>query len=92
MKKIFAIIIVFICLFTFTACDNYTMEPVNQLVKNGTVVSVSDGQVEVNVAGNLFMFDGDGYTVGESVRVVFDTNGDPTNPWVWWVIDCLPCK
>lgn len=31
-----------------------------------------------------------GCNVGEEVKVLFDVNGEPTNPWVWWVIDCKP--
>ena len=27
---------------------------------------------------------------GEQVEV--NVNGEPTNPWVWWVIDCKPLK
>lgn len=92
MKKLFVVLVSIVLACLFTACDSYTMEPMNQLVKTGKIEAVSADVVTVSVAGELYTFDGTGYTVGESVRVVFDTNGDPTNPWVWWVIDCLPCK
>lgn len=90
MKKIFVVIVALFALFTFTACESNEFEPTNQLAKNGHIVSVCGEQVSVNVGGDVFTFDGDGYTVGESVRVVFDINGEPTNPWAWWVIDCKP--
>lgn len=92
MKRFAVVIVALFALFAFTACDGYTMEPTNQLVKTGKIEAVSADVVTVSVAGGLYTFDGTGYTVGESVRVVFDTNGEPTNPWVWWVIDCKPCK
>lgn len=95
MKKIFVVFVsVVFVLFSFSACNVGAgeFEPTNQLAKTGTVVSVCGEQVEVAVGGDVFTFDGDGYTVGESVRVVFDINGEPTNPWAWWVIDCKPLK
>ena len=51
---------------------------------------MSSEQVNVNVGGDVFTFEGDGYNVGQEVKVFFDTNGEPTNPWGWWVIDCKP--
>lgn len=90
MKRFFIIVSVAFALFTFTACESNEFEPTNQLAKNGKIVSVCGERVEVAVGGDVFTFDGDGYTVGESVRVVFDINGEPTNPWAWWVIDCKP--
>lgn len=93
MKKFFVLSVLFV-VFTFTACNVGAgeFEPTNQLAKNGKIVSVCGEQVSVNVAGDVFTFDGDGYTVGESVRVVFDINGEPTNPWAWWVIHCKPLQ
>lgn len=90
MKKLFVVFISVILCVMFTACNVGAgeFEPTNQLAKTGKIVSVCGEQVEVNVGGDVFEFEGDGYTVGESVRVVFNTNGEPTNPWVWWVIDC----
>lgn len=90
MKKFIVILSVLFVLFSFSGCNVGAgeFEPTNQLAKNGRIVSVCGEQVKVNVGGDVFTFDGDGYTVGESVRVVFDINGEPTNPWVWWVIDC----
>lgn len=41
-----------------------------------------------NVGAGEFEFEGTNYYVGEEVKVYFDVNGEPTNPWVWWVIDC----
>ena len=90
MKKIFVVIVALFALFTFTACDGYTIENNYQLAKNGRIVSVCGEQVEVNVGGDVFEFEGTNYHVGQEVKVYFDTNGEPTNPWVWWVIDCKP--
>lgn len=90
MKKIFVAIVALFALFTFTACDGYTIENGSQLAKNGRIVSVCGEQVSVNVGGDVFEFEGTNYHVGEEVKVYFDTNGEPTNPWVWWVIDCKP--
>lgn len=92
MKKFFVVVSVLFVLFTFTACNVGAgeFEPTNQLAKNGRIVSVYGEQVEVNVGGEVFTFEGDGYNVGQEVKVFFDTNGEPTNPWVWWVIDCKP--
>lgn len=87
MKKLFVVIV---ALFTFTACDGYTIENNYQLAKNGRIVSINGEQVEVNVGGDVFEFEGTNYHVGEEVKVLFDVNGEPTNPWVWWVIDCKP--
>lgn len=94
MKKFFVVVSVLFVLFTFTACNVGAgeFEPTNQLAKNGRIVSVYGEQVEVNVGGEVFTFEGDGYNVGQEVKVFFDTNGEPTNPWVWWVIDCKPLK
>lgn len=92
MKKIFVVIVALFALFTFTACDGYTIENNYQLAKNGRIVSVCGEQVSVNVGGDVFEFEGTNYHVGEEVKVYFDTNGEPTNPWVWWVIDCKPLR
>ena len=92
MKKLFIVIVAVFALFTFSGCDGYTIENNYQLAKNGRIVSVYGEQVEVNVDGDVFTFDGNGYHVGQEVKVYFDTNGEPTNPWVWWVIDCKPLK
>lgn len=90
MKKFFVVLSVIVALFTFTACDGYTIENNYQLAKNGRIVSVCGEQVEVNVGGDVFEFEGTNYHVGEEVKVYFDVNGEPTNPWAWWVIDCKP--
>ena len=90
MKKFAIVIISLFALFTFTACDGYTIENNYQLAKNVRIVSVCGEQVEVNVGGEVFEFEGTNYHVGQEVKVFFDTNGEPTNPWVWWVIDCKP--
>ena len=92
MKKFFVAVSVLFVLFTFTACNVGAgeFEPTNQLAKNGRIVSVYGEQVEVNVGGDVFEFESDGYHVGQEVKVYFDVNGEPTNPWVWWVIDCKP--
>ena len=94
MKKLFVVLSVLFVLFSFTACNVGAgeFEPTNQLAKNGKIVSVCGEQVSVNVAGDVFTFDGTNYHVGEDVKVYFDVNGEPTNPWVWWVIDCKPLK
>lgn len=94
MKKIFIVVAILFTLFTCSACNVGAgeFEPTNQLAKNGRIVSVSGEQVAVDVCGNVFTFEGNGYTVGQEVKVVFDVNGEPTNPWVWWVIDCKPLK
>lgn len=94
MKKLLVVFISIILCVMFTACNVGAgeFEPTNQLAKTGKIVSVCGEQVDVAVGGDVFTFDGDGYTVGESVRVVFDINGEPTNPWAWWVIDCKPLK
>jgi len=92
MKRVFVIVSVLFILFSFTACNVGAgeFEPTNQLAKNGKIVSVCGESVSVDVGGNVYEFEGDGYTVGEEVKVFFDVNGEPTNPWVWWVIDCKP--
>lgn len=90
MKKFFVVLFVVFALFTFTACDGYTIENNYQLAKNGRIVSINGEQVEVNVGGDVFEFEGTNYHVGQEVKVFFDTNDKPTNPWVWWVIDCKP--
>ena len=94
MKKLFAIIVSMFILFSFSACNLGAgeFEPTNQLAKNGRIVSVCGEQVKVNVGGDVFTFEGDGYNIGQKVKVFFDVNGEPTNPWVWWVIDCKPLK
>lgn len=92
MKKFIVILFAVFSLFAFTACNVGTgeFEPTNQLAKNGKIVSVCGEQVEVNVGGDVFEFVGTNYYVGEEVKVFFDTNGEPTNTLVWWVIDCKP--
>lgn len=92
MKKFFVIVSVLFILFTFTACNVGAgeFEPTDQLAKNGKIVAICGESVSVNVGGEVYEFEGDGYNVGEEVKVFFDTNGEPTNPWVWWVIDCKP--
>ena len=94
MKKFVVVIVSMFIVFTLTACNVGAgeFEPTNQLAKNGRIVSVCGEQVNVNVNGQVFTFNGDGYTVGQEVKVYFDVNGEPTNPWVWWVIDCVPLK
>lgn len=94
MKKFFVVLSVLFVVFTFTACNVGAgeFEPTNQLAKNGKIVSVCGEQVSVNVGGEVFAFEGNGYNVGQEVRVFFDTNGEPTNPWAWWVIDCKPLQ
>lgn len=94
MKKFAFIVVSLFALFTLSACDIGAgeFEPTNQLAKTGKIVSVCGEQVEVNVGGDSYTFDGNGYTVGQDVTVLFDVNGEPTNPWVWWVIDCKPLK
>ena len=92
MKKFFVAVSVLFVLFTFTACNVGAgeFEPTNQIAKNGKIVSVCGEQVKVDVCGNVFEFDGTNYHEGQRVKVFFDTNGEPSNPWVWWVIDCKP--
>ena len=92
MKKFFVVLSVVFVLFSFTACNVGAgeFEPTNQLAKNGRIVSVYGEQIEVNVGGEVFEFEGTNYHVGQEVKVYFDVNGEPTNPWVWWVIDCKP--
>lgn len=94
MKKLFVVFISVILCVMFTACNVGAgeFEPTNQLAKNGRIVSVCGEQVEVNVCGEVFTFEGDGYNVGQEVKVYFNTNGEPTNPWAWWVIDCKPLR
>ena len=94
MKKLFVIIVSMFILFSFSACNLGAgeFEPTNQLAKNGRIVSVCGEQVKVEVGGDVFEFEGNGYNVGQNVKVYFDVNGEPTNPWVWWVIDCKPLK
>lgn len=94
MKKLFVVFISVILCVMFTACNVGAgeFEPTNQLAKNGRIVSVCGEQVEVNVCGEVFTFEGDGYNVGQEVKVYFNTNGEPTNPWAWWVIDCKPLQ
>lgn len=88
MKKIFVVIVALFALFTFTACESNEFDPTNQLAENGRIVSVCGEQVNVDVGGDVFEFEGTNYHVGEEVKVFFDVNGEPTNPWVWCVIDC----
>ena len=92
MKKFFVVFVSVVLACLFTACNVGAgeFEPTNQLAKNGRIVSVCGVQVEVNVGGEVFTFEGDDYNVGQEVKVFFDTNGEPTNTWVWWVIDCKP--
>ena len=94
MKRFFVVLSVLFVLFTFTACNVGAgeFEPTNQIVKNGRIVSVCGEQIGVNVGGAVFEFEGTNYSVGEDVKVFFDVNGEPTNPWAWWVIDCKPLK
>lgn len=94
MKRFFVVLSVVFILFSFSACNVGAgeFEPTNQLAKNGRIVSVCGEQVSVNVGGDVFEFEGTNYSVGENVKVFFDVNGEPTNPWVWWVIDCKPLK
>ena len=92
MKKLFVVIVALFAMFTFSACDGYTIENNYQLAKNGRIVSVCGEQVSVNVGGDVFTFEGTNYSVGQKVKVFLNTNGEPTNPLVWWVIDCKPLK
>lgn len=90
MKKFIVILSVLFVLFSFSGCNVGAgeFEPTNQIAKNGRIVAIHGEVVSVNVGGDVFTFEGDGYHVGEEVKVRFDMNGEPTNPWVWWVIDC----
>lgn len=90
MKKFIVVLSVLFALFSFSGCDGYTVENGSQLAKNGRIVYINGENVGVDVAGDVFEFEGTNYRVGEEVKVYFDTNGEPTNPWVWWVIDCKP--
>lgn len=90
MKKFIVVLSVLFVLFSFSGCDGYTIENGSQLAKNGRIVSVCGEQVEVNVGGDVFTFEGTNYHVGQEVKVFFNVNGEPTNPWAWWVIDCKP--
>ena len=92
MKRFFVVIVALFAMFTFSACDGYTIENNYQLAKNGRIVSVYGEHVEVNVGGDVFTFEGNGYNVGQRVKVFLNTNGEPNNPWAWWVIDCKPLK
>lgn len=94
MKKLFVVIVSMFILFSFSACNVGAgeFEPTNQLAKNGRIVSVCGEQVSVNVGGDVFEFDGTNYHVGDKVKVYFDVNGEPNNPWVWLVIDCKPLR
>ena len=94
MKKLFVVIVSMFILFSFSACNVGAgeFEPTNQIAKNGRIVSVCGEQGKVEVGGDVFEFEGNGYNVGQKVKVYFDVNGEPTNPWVWWVIDCKPLK
>ena len=90
MKKFVIILSVLFVLFSFSGCDGYTVENGSQLAKNGRIVYVNGDGVGVNVGGDVFEFEGTNYHVGQEVKVFFNTNGEPTNPWAWWVIDCKP--
>lgn len=92
MKKFVILFVSVVLACSFTACNVGAgeFEPTNQLAKNSRIVSMCGEQVEVNVGGEVFTFEGDGYNVGQEVKVYFNTNGEPTNPWAWWVIDCKP--
>ena len=92
MKKFFVVFVSIVLACLFTACNVGAgeFEPTNQLAKNGKIVAVCGESVSVDVGGNVYEFEGTNYNVGEEVKVFFDTNGEPTNPWVWWVIDCKP--
>ena len=90
MKKFVIILSVLFVLFSFSGCDGYTIENDSQLAKNGWIVYVNGEGVGVNVGGDVFEFEGTNYHVGQEVKVYFDVNGEPTNPWAWWVIDCKP--
>lgn len=92
MKNFFVVFVSIVLACLFTACNVGAgeFEPTNQLAKNGKIVAVCGESVSANVGGDVYEFEGDGYNVGEEVKVFFDTNGEPTNPWVWWVIDCKP--
>ena len=94
MKRFFVVLSVVFILFSFSACNVGAgeFEPTNQLAKNGRIVSVYGEQVGVNVGGDVFTFEGTNYSVGQKVKVFINTNGEPTNPWAWLVIDCKPFK
>lgn len=93
MKKTFvSVLFVLFVLFSFSGCNVGAgeFEPTNQLAKNGKIVAICGETVSVDVGGSVYEFEGTNYNVGEEVKVFFDVNGEPTNPWVWWVIDCKP--
>lgn len=94
MKKFVIILSVAFILFSFSACNVGAgeFEPTNQIAKNGRIVAIHGECVSVNVGGDMFTFEGDGYNVGQKVKVYFDVNSEPTNPWAWCVIDCKPLK
>jgi hypothetical protein len=69
MKK--GLLIVFIVLM-FAVCG-YVQ---THYSKNMVVTSVTDTDVTIeDKQGNIFAFYGDGYNVGDAVKVRFDTNG-----------------
>lgn len=94
MKKLFVVIVSLFALFPFSACNAGAgeFEPTNQLAKTGKIVAIHGEAVSVNVGCDVFTFEGNGYNVGQKVKVFLNTNGEPTNPWAWWVIDCKPLK
>lgn len=77
MKKIIiAIVILITCGICFakniTKIDAYTRSA------EGTIIEVNGEVVAVETAdGNVWEFEGEGYTIGQNVKVIFSNNGSP---------------
>ena len=83
MKKTVAIISVIIIIASLIICSacfakNITRTNAYTRSAEGTIIEVNGEVVAVETAdGHIWEFEGEGYTIGQNVKVVFSNNGSP---------------
>ena len=83
MKKTVAIISVIIIITSLIICGacfakNITRTNAYTRSAEGTIIEVNGEVVAVETAdGHIWEFEGEGYTIGQNVKVVFSNNGSP---------------
>ena len=83
MKKTVAIISVIIIIASLIICSacfakNITRTNAYTRSAEGTIIEVNGEVVAVETAdGHIWEFEGEGYTIGQNVKVIFSNNGSP---------------
>ena len=83
MKKTVAIISVIIIIASLIICGtcfakNITRTNAYTRSAEGTIIEVNGEVVAVETAdGHIWEFEGEGYAIGQNVKVVFSNNGSP---------------